>query len=1035
MAVEFLALLSEPAQSLLLGAAANFSGGLAADLVRLIVGAAGHRIRKRLGTPAREQALNRAMAEALARVVSGLTDDPDHQAHYLTLLGDWIRREAVSGELTRLVDPQQDPDLDLDLLRAEFQALDRDPDLLGEDVRFAAVVLTLVSGFTQAAGREPALQEEIQIGLLRRLVDLVERLAAGSAPQPQAALAPYLKFLAAQARQLPLRGKDLAASDPGMARRPMELDRVYVALDTTETTEEGAEGQLPREWAKRIPSEMRNEDEALQLAGDTRRRPLRLLEAVAQKDHLVILGGPGSGKSTFCNHLVLCLALHRLEPHRGWRQRLDCWPEAEPDLIPLPVVLRDFAQVLPETPGPGTVKQLWSYVAQWLDEHDLSAALPILKAAVADGTALVLLDGLDEVTTHAHRVFLRELVLAFATRYSKSRVLVTCRTLSYEEDPAWQIPNTPSVRVAPFDRPKIDAFIEGWYDELNLVGEARAEDLPDLKSGLRTAVRRPDIRELAPNPLLLTVMALVHAHGGKLPEARALLYKEAVDVLLWRWEQAKTRGKDAPPPILSLLKEAGREGVDLLLVLGELAFQVHAAQPDGTADGPTPDIAEHRLLEALAGLFPGKEGLDWAKRLVGAIKLRAGLLVERSPQVFAFPHRTFQEYLAGTHLAGLPDFTGEAVRRFQGAEYWRTAILLGVGRLVYVGEDIARPLNLVAELVGEHQEDSLQSWRQVLLAGEALLEMKVNRARDSVSGRELVGRVGELLEVMVSGGHLSPAELATAGDILARIGDPRCGVGIDGQGLPDIAWCDIPTGPFPMGNDDIHDPAAHKDEAPRHPEEIPEPYHIARYPVTNTQFDAFVKDGGYTDKWRDCWTMAGWDWKGLRTGPEMYGGAFDLPNHPVVGVSWYEAAAFCKWLARRFGHPVFLPTEAQWERAARHIDGRRYPWGNEEDVAARCNIGKTGIGQTTAVGLLHRGDARCGAADMAGNVWEWCRTKWRGSYEVPANEDVEGDDARVLRGGAFDSSAGGARCAYRSWDSPNGWFRYFGFRVAASPRP
>ena len=157
-----------------------------------------------------------------------------------------------------------------------------------------------------------------------------------------------------------------------------------------------------------------------------------------------------------------------------------------------------------------------------------------------------------------------------------------------------------------------------------------------------------------------------------------------------------------------------------------------------------------------------------------------------------------------------------------------------------------------------------------------------------------------------------------------------------------------------MGNTKETDEMAYDDEAPQHTEQIRVAYRISKYPITNAQFEAFVQDGGYTDKWRTCWTAAGWRWKGDRNGPDTYGGVYDLPNHPAVMVTWYEAQAFCTWLGRKLNMPVALPTEAQWERAARGTDGRRYPWGGEF-TPDHANYNDTGIGTTTAVGIFPQG--------------------------------------------------------------------------------
>ena len=150
-------------------------------------------------------------------------------------------------------------------------------------------------------------------------------------------------------------------------------------------------------------------------------------------------------------------------------------------------------------------------------------------------------------------------------------------------------------------------------------------------------------------------------------------------------------------------------------------------------------------------------------------------------------------------------------------------------------------------------------------------------------------------------------------------------------------------------------------------------------------------------------------------------------------MNWFEAVAFCLWLGDRLELQVFLPTEAQWERAARGTDGRRYPW-NGELTPDHANYNDTGIGTTTAVGIFPKGaNPETGVLDMSGNVLEWCRTKWREDYKGQSDERLEGTDTRVLRGGAFLDAARSVRCAYRGRNSPRSRFRYLGFRVVASP--
>ena len=209
----------------------------------------------------------------------------------------------------------------------------------------------------------------------------------------------------------------------------------------------------------------------------------------------------------------------------------------------------------------------------------------------------------------------------------------------------------------------------------------------------------------------------------------------------------------------------------------------------------------------------------------------------------------------------------------------------------------------------------------------------------------------------------------------------------------------IPAGEFLMGSDPQKDKDAGAAEQPQHTLYLPD-YTIAKTPVTNAQYAEFVRDTGIVappEHWR----------KGKPPPDEL--------DHPVVSVSWHDAVAYCDWLAVRTGKPYHLPSEAEWEKAARGTDGRIYPWGDRW-YPKWCNTAEGGVGDTTPVGAYSRGASPYGLLDMAGNVWEWCLTKWAGNYEGYAEkerelQDVEGDAARVVRGGSFYDHRYDARCA------------------------
>jgi formylglycine-generating enzyme required for sulfatase activity len=205
---------------------------------------------------------------------------------------------------------------------------------------------------------------------------------------------------------------------------------------------------------------------------------------------------------------------------------------------------------------------------------------------------------------------------------------------------------------------------------------------------------------------------------------------------------------------------------------------------------------------------------------------------------------------------------------------------------------------------------------------------------------------------------------------------------------------------------------------------------IAKYPVTNAQFQIFVEAGnGYREAgWWDYSDEAA-QWRSnheQRREPEWG----DLPNHPCVNVTWFEAVAFCRWLSEVVGNEVRLPTEPEWQRAAQGDDGRIYPWGKQEPDENLANFGKK-VGRTTPVGSYPEGYSPYGVLDMAGNVWEWCST----DFEKGRDEVGEAASYRVLRGGAWSVSAFGIRAIRRFRGDPFSEGNHLGFRLACPCEP
>ncbi len=871
----------------------------------------------------------------------------------------------------------------------------------------------------------------------------------------------YLRRVQQQCNVLPLAAM---GGDEGMGEE-LSLEKVYVALDTTTRT------LLIKEEKK---AHYDRED-----------RPLTALEAATQERRLALLGEPGGGKSTFVRQLAARTAATTLTgeaPFPGW----------ETGLIPVLITLRELAPRLAAVELKGLAEAgQEARLREALREH-LTATLTECKAGEWDtcledellsGNLLLILDGLDEVPEHT-RERVRRAVGALLQAYGElQRVIVTCRVRSYTG--ATVLPGFAPHTLAAFDEDKIRAFVQRWYKAQEQLGRVTAAVAAERSRDLQRAALSEDLRPLAGNPLLLTTMALIHQKEVRLPKERVRLYSLAVQVLLTRWQQRK--GLAVSPELGAVLSD----DLKLRALLERLAYEAHSRQAGKRRSG---DLARKDLLEILeAPACLGTVGL--AGEFLDYVDQRAGLLVgqggaeddHQAPKTYAFPHRTFQEYLAGCYLVSGRSAEREYWRLAEQPEAWALAAPLGAEELYYNRRNTEKVLDLAYALAPEQEPASRREWQALLWSAQMAAVLGGDTIRqDTARPDGGAAYLERLLRRLVQGVARCPLPAlgrAELGNALAKLGDPRPGVGLRADGIPDIVWCEIPAGPFLMGSNEARDSMAFDGEQPQHEVTLPR-YYISRYPVTVAQFDAFVQAGGYAEAryWPEARAAKRWQVAGIRSyddgeprsAPVDYGAPFNLPNHPVVGITWYEALAFCRWLeellqaadsgmqlwkANRLtsmnmppgAFKVQLPSEAEWEKAARGgleipwgetgiqrenpDPARRYPWGQKPDPE-RANFDEARIEATSAVGCFPKGASPYGVEDLSGNVWEWTRSHWKAYPYDPTDgrEDLTADDftLRVVRGGVFYDNEGYARCAYRVGCDPD--LRYWGqgFRVVLS---
>jgi formylglycine-generating enzyme required for sulfatase activity len=680
---------------------------------------------------------------------------------------------------------------------------------------------------------------------------------------------------------------------------------------------------------------------------------------------VVLLGQPGSGKTTLLRHLVPVTA-SGAAPDLGLPR----------DVLPVFVPLRQLDV------GAGL-----GFGATLCAASDPSlSGLPesLLDGPLKDERCLLLLDGLDEVADAGERREVSRWVEALVAQHPRNHVVLTARYAGYRDAPlrAGHL----QVDVQPFIDDDIARFIRCWYRAVAKVlegGTSSARERADRSAAdlTRAIEAHGPLRQLASNPLLVQIIALVHRSKGSLPEKRVALYEECTTVLLESWDRAKGL-------FTGLTAREARQ------VLQPLALWMHGEENRVYArEEAVVPLVESQLRRL-------RKPME-ATAFLHSVRDRSGLLTGHGLDLYGFPHLSFQEYLAAEEIRN----TGrlEVLVEHYDESWWReaTRLFVGLGN-PNLFEPLVRALAGAGRL-GGHEAFTGECIRDALLAGpevflEALSEQQERAAPESerralllalrnFSPDQLMAIAGPLREALARECSaelrtLLQALLAATGAIEYAASETSRRNAVDGMEL-----VLIPGGPFRSGSADFTDnPPRVRDLGD---------FYLGRYPVTNAQYALYLEAHPEATKPTE--------WENDR---------FNGREQPVVGVSWHEAVVYCEWAGLR------LPTEWEWEKGARGTDGREYPWGPEEPDAERASFGRS-AGQPSPVGSHPAGASPYGLQDMAGNVWEWT-----------ASDYSEG--LKTLRGGSFgpgpQSLRAADRCVIVGRD-----FDFLGFRCAQDP--
>ncbi len=800
----------------------------------------------------------------------------------------------------------------------------------------------------------------------------------------------------------------------------LPLDQVYVPLQAVYTPDETRpdDAEATREAERRITL-----DQVLELG-----------------PHIILTGGPGSGKTTVLQHILWTLAeaLRQGNPALAV-ERLGLQPP-----LPLPIYLplSLYARYLRDLPAdaPAGRRTLAAFVNDYLLRNQSYLGLsPDFFAHLLQWEqhrVLLLLDGMDEVPTEEERVRVVQDIENLVAGKPNLRVVVTSRTAAYRGR-AVLGQGFRHVRVLPLEAEHIERMVRAAYRAIypQAPAEARRQS-DDLLRGIRRleAERRQRLGEraepLVDAPIMVRLLLIVHYNERKLPDQRVDLYRKAVDAMLrpdYALDVEVTQQIESRLGNLGLARE----------MLQFLAFHMHS---QGEAQGR--EIEEETLRRILTQEETYRPYVD---ALIALTRQRGTLLEERGG-LYRFLHLSFQEFLTARYLAeemAEDDALLAFLRERVSDTWWREPILLLLGYL-----DLDKPRRarrLVLTLSGADKESKVHEWpweAQLAAAELAATAYQEAQNRPTETQEQLYDRLRIFLRREVQEqAFLAPALLASVGDVLDELG----------YRPPDLyAFVPIPNAENPA-------------------------FYIAKFPVTNEQYRRFLEAEDFADPdlWRGFpkfsepregdlstierlgdWGDAGWRWlqKALRDKdlspdgkvvfPRLWNNprfGIARPSAPVVGITWYEANAYARWIQRHWAEleegqqnpglqprEIRLPTEAEWVRAAGGLKPEgRYPWDppgqvttEVEEVLRRANVDESGIGRTTPVWLYPLGQSQPYAVwDFGGNIWEW-----------QANYRDADHDVLALRGGSWLGLHRFARVGARRFNLPLYFWYYLGFR-------
>lgn len=633
------------------------------------------------------------------------------------------------------------------------------------------------------------------------------------------------------------------------------------------------------------------------------------------------------------------------------------------DCLPVLVFLKDL-KGFDATHLNGNAETAEKLLAHWAAATGSNLDEETILGFCEAGKTVFFLDGLDEIDES-----LRELVVTsfhgFKIEHGNCGIVLSGRPHGVDGVVRKWFGES-LVEILPLAMPQVEEFVRKWFEH---VFESERHGVKRTAEDMIGEIRsHSSVGDLIDSPLMLTAICLLYADEKELPGQRSELYDRFVANLLY-----KRFGEEAVKVrkfLMSLARETHEKGARNI-------SRVEAVRILGKQYKKSGDESDEDHNDRL------NEKFDVVEPACGLLKFEKG--------GFGFFHLTFQEFTTANALVSAE--TGshfDTIAKYWDNDWYREVVQLYIGYLSIQSSGMAN--NIIQKILGEDNKH----FARHLLAVRSFIDIQRGNREDHVV-ESVVNRLWEVI-----GSDAEPPVRAEAGELLGRLGDAR-----------DLeVFVRIPDGLYKtsVGVANLKS------------------FEMSKYQVTNRWFRKFIDDDGY--KKTEFWTEEGGKWlerKNAEHPGYWYDHKWNCDNHPVVGVSWWEADAFCRWLTetRKDKWNYRLPTEGEWEAAAGGKEKREFPWGESFDKN-KCNTDESGIGKTSAVGIF-RGETPEGLSDMAGNVFELTCTN-RSSDKTQS--DFKRSERVAVRGGAWFYYRYSARCGYRYYFNPNYRYYFVGFRIS-----